>query len=303
MIAREEPAESLRTRVIAVGNQKGGVGKSTNTINLAAALGEIGRKCLVIDLDANCGATRSLGVPTSWMGTFELLLGNELPSEIIITTNPADGITLPKGVDLITGSRQLEQIDEVFRQRRENKFKDPADALKAPLAELRGLYDYVFLDTAPNAASPTIAAYKSADWFMLSMTPEKLAYEALLDAVTDILAVRESGNHNLRLLGVVLSQLDRRTRAATMYTDRIQGAFQDAGEMGAFATTISRAAVVPRSNEAGQSVFEYEPDHKVTGEYRELAREVEERILAEENRTEATGEGDRASSLAEATNA
>ncbi|MGE3424824.1 MAG: ParA family protein [Dehalococcoidia bacterium] len=279
MIARDDDVTGKNTRVIAVGNQKGGVGKSTNTVNLAAALGELGRKCLIIDLDANCGATRSLGVPTTWMGTFELLLGNEPPSEIVIATDAADDIALPKGVDIITGSRQLESIDEVFRQRRENKFKDPADSLKAPLEQLRGLYDYIFLDTAPNAASPTIAAYKSADWFMLSMTPEKLAYEALLDAVTDILAVRSSGNHGLRLLGVVLSQLDRRTRAASMYTERIQKAFQDVGELGAFATTISRAAVIPRSNEAGQSVFQFDPEHKVTEEYRELAREVEQRLV------------------------
>jgi chromosome partitioning protein len=277
---------SRTTRVIAVGNQKGGVGKSTNTVNLAAALGELGRKSLIIDLDANCGATRSLGVPTTWMGTFELLLGNEMAEQIVMQSDPGDGIELPKNVELIAGSRNLEQIDEMFRKRRENKFKDPTDALREPLDQLRGQYDFIFLDTAPNAASPTIAAYKSAEWFILSMTPEKLAYEALLDALTDILAVRDSGNQGLRLLGVVLSQLDRRTRAASMYTERIHKAFEAAGELGAFETTLSRATVVPKSNEAGQSLFEFAPEHKVTLEYRELAKEVEKRIATVESGAE-----------------
>lgn len=267
------------TQVIAIGNQKGGVGKSTNTVNLAAALGELGRKSLIIDLDANCGATRSLGVPTTWMGTFELLLGNEPADQLIMRSDPAEGIVLPDNVELIAGNRKLEQIDEVFRQRRENKFKDPTGALREPLTQLRGHYDYIFLDTAPNAASPTISAYKAADWFLLSMTPEKLAYEALMDALTDILAVRDSGNPDLRLLGVVLSQLDGRTRAASVYAERISKEFAAAGELGAFETTISRAAVVPRSNEAGKSLFQFEPDHKVTEQYRDLAKEFERRIV------------------------
>lgn len=266
------------TRVIAIGNQKGGVGKSTNTVNLAAALGELGRKCLVVDLDANCGATRSLGIPTTWMGTFEVFLGLESAEHVVLRNDPVDDIVLPQNVDLLPGTRKLEEIDRVFRERRENKFLDPTDGLKRPLEELAGEYDYIFLDTAPNASSPTIAAYKSAEWFILSMTPEKLAYEALMDALTDILAVRDGANPDLRLLGVVLTQLDKRTRQASLYTERIRKEFGDAGQQGAFETTISRSVVVPKSDEAGKSLFELEPDHKVTHQYRALAKEVEDRI-------------------------
>ncbi|MEO1698742.1 MAG: ParA family protein [Planctomycetota bacterium] len=273
------------TQVVAVGNQKGGVCKSTLTVNLAAALGAMGRRCLIIDLDANCGATRSLGVPTSWMGTFEALLGTEHADQLVLRTDPEEDIRLPENVDLLPGNRKLEELDRVFRERRENKFRDPTDALHrsgasspAPLELLRGHYDYIFLDTAPNAASPTIAAYKSADWFLLSMTPDKLAYEALVDALTDILAVRDSGNPGLQLLGVVLSQIDRRTSLAERYIQHIAQEFSQAGQQGAFETTISRSVVVTKANEAGEAVRVFDPRHRVAQQFDDLAAELERRI-------------------------
>lgn len=271
-------ASARNASVVAVGNQKGGVCKSTVTVNLAASLGALGRRCLVIDLDANCGATRSLGVPTTWMGTFEALLGTEDADELVLRNDPDEEIMLPPGVDLLPGNRKLEEIDRVFRERRENKFKDPTDALRRPLELLSPLYDYIFLDTAPNAASPTIAAYKSAQWFVLSMTPEKLAYEALIDALTDILAVRDSGNPNLCLLGVVLSQIDRRTTLAERYINRIRQEFGNAGQQGAFETTISRSVAVSKANEVGKVLREHDIKHKVSKQFDELALEVEQRI-------------------------
>ena len=271
-------ASARDASVVAVGNQKGGVCKSTVTVNLAASLGALGRRCLVIDLDANCGATRSLGVPTTWMGTFEALLGTEQADQLVLRNDPDEDILLPPGVDLLPGNRKLEDIDRVFRERRENKFMDPTDTLRRPLELLGPHYDYIFLDTAPNAASPTIAAYKSAQWFVLSMTPEKLAYEALIDALTDILAVRDSGNPNLCLLGVVLSQIDRRTTLADRYISRIRQEFGNAGQQGAFETTISRSVAVSRANEVGKVIREFAPKHKVSLQFDKLAREVEQRI-------------------------
>src|SRR3954451_9243449 len=95
------------TCIIAVGNQKGGVGKTTTTVHLAAALGERGRRCLIFDLDMNQGATRHLGIPSeSFVGAFEVLTGEEPPEAVIITAE--DGVTLPTNVHLIAARRNLE---------------------------------------------------------------------------------------------------------------------------------------------------------------------------------------------------
>src|SRR5215469_10274100 len=99
---------AMQTSIIAVGNQKGGVGKTTTAVHIAAALGESGRRCLIIDLDMNQGATRHLGIPSeSFLGAFEFLTGEEHVADVIITGDEAD-VQLPKNVHLIPARRNLE---------------------------------------------------------------------------------------------------------------------------------------------------------------------------------------------------
>ncbi len=264
------------SKIIAVGNQKGGVGKTTNTLHLAAALGELGKKSLIIDLDANCGSTRGLGLGTDWLGAFEVLLGDQDPTDAIVTTDPGEGTELPKNVDLIPARRNLEDFEAEFRKR--NKFADPTLTLQEPLARLGGTYDFIFLDTAPNASAPTIAAYRTAEWFILSTEASKLSVDGLNDALTDILAVREAGNANLRLLGVIMCKVDSRTRIATTYVEKIRSEFAAAGELGAFETLITRATALERAQGQGKTLFQTEPDHKVAEQFRSLAREFLARL-------------------------
>jgi len=209
----ESEQSALTTSIIAVGNQKGGVGKSTTTVHLAAALGELGRRCLVIDLDMNQGATRQLGIPSeSFLGALEVLTGEEHAADVIITGED-DDVDLPNNVHLISARRNLEAIDKSLLS--SNKFIIMQDVLIAPLQELQGKYDYIFLDTAPNATTPTIAAYKAARWFILAAMPDPLAIAGLNDALTDIQGAQKNGNPSLRVLGVLLSGVDgRRTRLA-----------------------------------------------------------------------------------------
>src|SRR3954447_16932402 len=108
------------TTVIAVGNQKGGVAKTTNAVHLAAALGELGRRCLIIDLDINQCATRRFGIPSeAFLGTYEMLIGEEEAEDVIITGED-EGVELPKNVDLISARRNLENVDKALLQT--NKF-------------------------------------------------------------------------------------------------------------------------------------------------------------------------------------
>ena len=267
--------DELSTNIIAVGNQKGGVGKTSNTLHLAAALGELGKKVLVIDLDGNCGATRGFGLGTDWLGTFEALMG-QAPEELIVRSDPVEGTDLPKNVELLPARRNLESFEEEFRRR--NKFQEPSATLGPVLESIRGKYDFVFLDTAPNASAPTVASYRSADWFILSTEPAKLSVDGLSDALTDIQAVREQGNASLRLLGVIMCKVRSGTRIASTYTERIRKEFAAAGELGAFETRISMATAIEGAQDEGKTIFQTEPGHKVAEQYRALAKEVLVRI-------------------------
>lgn len=268
-------APQLSTQIIAVGNQKGGVGKTSNTLHLAAALGELGRKCLVIDLDGNCGATRGCGLGTDWLGTFEALMGQD-PDELIVRSDPVEGTELPENVELLPARRNLESFEEEFR--RTNKFLEPSATLAPVLEKLRGRYDFVFLDTAPNASAPTVASYRSADWFILSTEPAKLSVEGLTDALMDIQAVREQGNAGLRLLGVIMCKVRTGTRIAETYTERIKREFAAAGELGAFQTPISMATAIESAQDDGKTIFQTDPGHKVADQYRALSHEVLRRL-------------------------
>jgi chromosome partitioning protein len=276
----EETSGTRKTSVIAIGNQKGGVGKTTNTVQIATALCELGRKCLIWDLDMNHGATLHFGIPSeSFLGTYEILMGDENPEDMILT-NEDDGIDLPNNLHLIPARRNLENIDEALAAR--DKFLNKPDVLIEPIKRLRGKYDYIFLDTAPNATTPTIAAYKSADWFILSALPETFAIAGLNDALADIDKARRRGNRELRLLGVVVSCTDKRTTLSSQLSDYVEKIFQPDGQKSAkFSTTISRAVVIPKAQKVGKTIFQTNSTHKVTDEYRSLAREIEERLTVE----------------------
>lgn len=277
----EDNLSELKTRVIAVGNQKGGVGKTTNTVQIATALCELGRKCLIWDLDMNHGATLHFGIPSeSFLGTYEILMGDENPQDLILT-NEDDGIDLPLNLHLIPARRNLENIDEALAAR--DKFLNKPDVLIEPIKHLRGKYDYIFLDTAPNATTPTIAAYKAADWFILSALPETFAIAGLNDALADIDKARRRGNRELRLLGVIVSCTDKRTTLSNQLSDYVEQIFGPDGQKSAkFSTTISRAVVIPKAQKVGKTIFQTNSTHKVTDEYRNVAREIEERLAAAE---------------------
>jgi chromosome partitioning protein len=273
------------THVIAIGNQKGGVGKTTTCCHLAAALGEMGRRCLVWDLDMNHGATRHFGIPSeTFLGTFEVLMGEEMPEDVIVTSNE-EGVDLPANVHLISARRNLEKIDHALFSK--SKFIFLQDVLIKPLRSLYGKYDYVFLDTAPNATTPTIAAYKAATWFVLTAMPDPFAIAGLTDALHDIEDAQNNGNEDLRLLGVLLAGVDKRTRLANTLTSYVEETFTvDPTKSLKFVTTISRSTVVPQAQKVGKTVFQTDPTHKVADQYRELARELEARIAQIEGKGE-----------------
>ena len=226
----------------------------------------------------NQGATRHLGVPSnSFLGSYEVLIGEEQPEDVIIT-NGDDDVELPKNVDLIAASRKLENTEQALRSK--SKFIVDQNILIKPLGTLAGQYDYIFLDTAPNANTPTIAAYKAARWFILAAMPDPLAITGLNDALMDIQDAQNNGNPDLEILGVILSGVDgRRTRLASALIDYVEKTFRfDDASSAKFETSISRSVVIHEAQKEGKTIFETHPTHKVCDQYRELAREIEARL-------------------------
>ena len=230
----------------------------------------------------NCGSTQHFGIPDNMaiLGTYEVLMGEEQPEEVIVRQGELEEVELPKNVELLPARRNLEFIDQALIGKY-GKFSDISAVLKKPLNELRGQYDYIFLDTAPNLTTPTIAAYKSADFFLLSAMPETFAIQGLNNALKDIQSVREhGGNPKLTLIGVVLSNVDgRQTRLARELLNYVEETFaQTPPWMRKYDTTISRTTIIPAAQKSGQTIFQTEPTHKVTDQFRSLAREFEKRM-------------------------
>lgn len=274
----ESNTTNRRAQIIAVGNQKGGVGKTTNTVHIAAALGERGRKCLIIDLDPNDTATRHFGIEgEAFLGSYELLTGDEAPGDLAMNETEAE-FEFPKGVSLIPSRRKLENVDEVLPEKH-GKFFSPRDILLEPLQTVINKYDYILLDTAPNSKVPTKAAYLVADWFLLTAMPEPFAVTGLTDALHDIQDAQKKLNPGLKLLGVIIAGVDRRTSLSNSLTEYVQTAFSTPdGESAKFRTIISRSTVIPSAQKAGKTVFQTNPDHVVAQQYRALATEIEDRL-------------------------
>lgn len=254
--------------VIAVGNQKGGVGKTTNTVHIAAALGVRGYKCLVMDLDPAAGATKHLGVQVnSFAGTLELLTSDEKIENLAVTEN------MPEGVHLMPSRPQLSEVDNLL-----SKYVDRTQVLDRPIAEARRTYDFVFLDTGPSAAfTTTVAAYSSAEWFLLSAFPHPLSLGGLTEAFNDIADVRKHRNAELEVLGVVFTNVDGR---ATRLRSELERVVNDALPGRRFDTYISQAIALPKASGEGITLFQMPgyQDLPVAQQYMKIAAELEHRV-------------------------
>lgn len=254
-------------RIFAIANQKGGVGKTTTTINLAAAFAESQRRVLLVDVDPQGNASTGLGVPLSdrRRTSFDLISSDETLSSVAIATKIERLSLVPATTDL--SSADIELLD---RSRRNFLLRD---ALNANELTNNG-FDIVLLDCPPSLNVLTVNALVAADAVIIPLQSEFFSLEGLSQLMLTIRKVRETANPSLRVEGVALTMHDSRNRLAQQVEADVRDTL---GEI-VFRTVIPRNVRISEAPSFGLPVTVYDPGSKGARAYRELAAEILERM-------------------------
>lgn len=247
-------------RVLAVANQKGGVGKTTTAVNVAAALAELDRRVLVVDLDPQGNATTGLGVVKEGLHPtiYHVLLGHETAEAALHSTEIAGLSIVPSSIDLVGA-----EIELVTAERREYVV---SDALKI----LRDKVDYIVVDCPPSLGLLTLNALTAADRVLVPLQCEFYALEGLAHLIKTISRVRERLNPALRVSGIVLTMFDGRTSLALQIRDEVNRYFP--GQV--LETVIPRNIRVTEAPSHGKPIMLYDLKSSGSIAYLELTREV-----------------------------
>lgn len=261
-----DPTRPLGPKIIAVANQKGGVGKTTTTINLGAALAAEGCRVLIVDLDPQGNASTGLGIEPEdrEYTTYELLLDDVGLDEVIQNTN------FP-GIDIIPATVDLSSADIELISNEKRSFL-LHDALRQHAMDERA-YDYILIDCPPSLNLLTVNAMVSAHSVLVPLQSEFFALEGLSQLMLTIREVRQSANPNLRIEGVVLTMYDRRNNLSQQVE---ADAREYLGEL-VFKTVIPRNVRVSEAPSFAMSVLSYDPTSRGAEAYRELAQEMLQR--------------------------
>lgn len=247
-------------KIIAIANQKGGVGKTTTTVNLAASLGVLEKKVLLIDADPQANATSGLGVDVESieLGTYQLLEHTKSAKETIIPTTSPNVDLIPAHIDLVAIEIELVDKDE-----REYMMKKAIEGLKTD-------YDYVLIDCAPSLGLLTLNALTASDAVIIPIQCEYFALEGLGKLLNTIKSVQRIHNPGLDIEGMLLTMYDSRLRLSNQVVDEVKKHF---GDM-VFETIIQRNVRLSEAPSYGESIIKYDAASKGAANYLNLAHEV-----------------------------
>ncbi len=247
-------------RIIALCNQKGGVGKTTTSINLGAALAEYGRTVLAIDFDPQGALSAGLGIQTHDVTTiYELLLNGKIDPRTAIQHSSVEGLdVIPANIDL--SAAEVHLVNEVAREQ----------ALQRVLSKVAAEYDVILIDCQPSLGILTVNALTAAHGVLIPLETEYFALRGVALLIDTIDKVQERLNPALQLDGIVPTLYDPRTLHAREVLERVREAFGDT----VLQTQIARTVKFPDASVSGTPITQFAPDHPAAEAYRQLAREL-----------------------------
>lgn len=250
--------------VLAVVNQKGGVGKSTTAVNLAACLGENGKRTLLVDLDPQANATSGFGMSNGQRQkcVYDVLLGDTALEDIIEPTQNEHVFVVPATIQL--AGAEIELVSALSRENR----------LRNILAPAISSFDFVIIDCPPSLGLLTVNALTAATGLIIPIQCEYYALEGLAKLMDSVRLVKTHLNANLEIFGVVMTMYDSRTRLSQQVVDEVRQHFD--GKI--FETLIPRTVRLSEAPSFGLPITQYDPSGKGAEAYRSLAKEVVSRV-------------------------
>lgn len=250
-------------KIIAIANQKGGVGKTTTSVNLAASLGVLEKKVLLIDADPQANATSGLGIDVEAVevGSYQLLEHTVAAEAAIIPTNSPNLDLIPAHIDLV--AIEIELVDKEQRE----------SMLLRAIAKIKEKYDYVLIDCAPSLGLLTLNALTAADSVMIPIQCEYFALEGLGKLLNTIKSVQKIHNPSLDIEGLLLTMYDSRLRLSNQVVEEVKKHFDEM----VFETIIQRNVRLSEAPSYGESIISYDAGSKGANNYLSLANELIEK--------------------------